>query len=95
MEVLEKANPNFYPVPTKQNKVAEGMYDTPRLESGYLTKKEFVRAYDQCSDLLHAKNPFSERSSNLETFLSETAPKCMDKIITLLNHHHVFPLGDI
>ena len=94
LETLEKANPKFYPVPTKQVLVSDGYYDNPEIDSGYLKKEEFVILYDRCSAILHATNPFSERESDMKTFLSKEVPEWMDKIIVLLNHHHVYPVDD-
>lgn len=94
VETLEKANPSFYPVPTKQRLVSDGHYDNPEIKSGYLRKEEFITLYDKCSTVLHATNPFSERENDMRTFLTEEVPEWMDKIIVLLNHHHVYPVDD-
>ena len=92
LETLEKANPKFYPVPTKQVQIDKSHFNTPRIKSGYLTKEEFSVLYDRCSTLLHTDNPFSVRKEDYLEFLFNEVPKWMDKIITLLNHHHVFPV---
>ena len=94
LETLEKANPKFYPVPTKQVLVSAGYYNTPQINSGYLTKEEFVNLYDRCSSILHATNPFSEWEDDMRTFLFKEVPEWMDKIIVLLNHHHLYPIDD-
>ncbi len=94
LETLDKANPKFYPVPTIQVQIEKGRFDTPHIESGYLTKDDFVVLYDRCSTILHADNPFSIREEDIKAFLFKEVPEWMDKIITLLNHHHVFPVGD-
>ncbi len=91
---LEKVNPKFYPVPTRQVPISEGRYDTPNVESGFLTKEDFIELYDQCSAILHSTNPFSEQDFDAPTFLSKTLPEWMDKVIVLLNHHHVFPVDE-
>ena len=94
LDTLASVNPKFYPVPTKQVWISEGIYDTPNVESGYLTQDDFIELYDKCSAMLHSTNPFSEEYVNARIFLFEEAPKWMDKIIVLLNHHHVFPVDD-
>ena len=94
LETLEKANPRFYPVPTQQVLVSKGLYNTPQIESGYLKKEEFIILYDRCSSILHANNPFSEGKGDMQMFLSKEAPEWMDKIIVLLDHHHIQPIGD-
>ena len=94
LETLEKANPKFYPTPTQQTLVSEGYYNNPQIDSGYLTKEEFITLYDRCSTILHATNPFSEQESDMRAFLTREVPEWMDKIIILLNHHHLYPVDD-
>ena len=94
LTTLTSVNPKFYPVPTRQVPISDGMYDTPNVESGYLTQDDFIELYDKCSVMLHSTNPFSEEDVDARVFLFEEAPKWMDKIIVLLNHHHVFPVDD-
>lgn len=94
LETLARVNPKFYPVPTKQVRISEGRYNTPKIKSGYLTQKDFIELYGQCSAMLHSTNPFSEQDIDARMFLSKKAPDWMNKIIVLLNHHHVFPVDD-
>lgn len=86
---LEKINPKFYPVPTKQ--VVEGdsgkVVRTEEIKSGFLTKIEFQVVYDKCCDHLHADNPFSN-SRSVEDFL-RNLPSWLEKIRVLLNHHQI------
>ena len=92
---LEKINPKFYPYPTKQIPVSEGLYNTPKIKSGYLTKEDFIELYDRCSNMLHSNNPFSDqKQEDIKNILSKEAPEWLDKIIILLNHHHVHPIDD-
>ena len=94
LETLDRVNPNFYPVPTSQVLISEGQYDTPNIESGYLTREEFEELYNTCSAILHSKNPFSEQDFDALSFLYKEVPEWMQKIIVLLNHHHVHPIDD-
>ena len=94
LDTLAKVNPKFYPVPTRQVPISEGLYDTPSVKSGYLTKEEFIELYDRCSMMLHSTNPFSEQDVDASEFLTKVVPDSMDKIIVLLNHHHVFPVDE-
>ncbi len=100
LKVLRELNPNFYPQPSEQvfkGKTTEGqsIYDTPLIESGFLTKEDFVALYDKCSRLMHADNPFSEdQQGDLVKFLNVEAPRYLQQITTLLNHHHVHPVDD-
>ena len=74
LDTLEKANSEFYPVPTKQVQVAENFFDTPAVQTGYLTKEEFVALYGRCSDVLHAENPFSRNEDDVVAFLFQEIP---------------------
>ncbi|MCY3770046.1 MAG: hypothetical protein OXG56_11885 [Gammaproteobacteria bacterium] len=95
LDKLKQVNPKFFPVPTRQVKISQGWYDTPPIDSGYLTQEDFIELYDECSTLLHSKNPFSKKSDyDARTFLFKDIPMWIDKIIVLLNHHHVFPVDD-
>lgn len=93
-DTLKKINPKFYPVPTRQIPITEWLYNTPNVESGFLTEEDFIDLYDQCSAMLHSTNPFSKQDSEYDTFLYKTLPDAMRKIIVLLNHHHVFPVDE-
>lgn len=87
---LEKVNPDFYPQPTRQvvdpdtGKVVEVV----DVESGFLTKDDYVELYDICGDLLHAENPYDEGQRDMESRL-EDVPEWRNRIVTLLNHHQV------
>ncbi len=87
---LEKVNPEFYPRPTRQvidpdtGKVVEVV----DVESGFLTKDEYVELYDICGDLLHAENPYAEGQQDMKLRLQE-ASEWKNRIVTLLNHHQV------
>lgn len=60
---LERIHEDFYPKPLEPPKIANGI---PRkihfefLDSGYLTRDEFVELYDHCSKVLHSPNPFAK-----------------------------------
>jgi len=95
LSTLQTANPRFYPVPTRQvrdpstNKVIE----TKRIRSGFLTKSDYVRLYDTCGAILHARNPFSKGGQDARSFL-ENAALWMDRIRVLLSHHQIQLLDD-
>lgn len=53
-------NPNFYPNPMEPLKGQHGQpIKVDQVKGDYLTKEELIEAYDICSDLLHAENPFA------------------------------------
>ena len=51
------------------------MLDTPAVQTGYLTKEEFVALYGRCSDVLHAENPFSRNEDDVVAFLFQEIPQ--------------------
>jgi hypothetical protein len=59
---LEKVNPDFYPTPLKleslRGEVGQRNVHFAPLTDGYLTKQDFVRLYDHCSEVLHCWNPY-------------------------------------
>ncbi|PKN39187.1 MAG: hypothetical protein CVU62_03030 [Deltaproteobacteria bacterium HGW-Deltaproteobacteria-2] len=89
LEDIEKINPQFYPVPSKQvidnttGKVSELIL----IESGFLTKEEFPYVYDKCSEVIHSSNPYGSLV-NLDEF-DNLVPEWNAKIIKLLNHHQI------
>ena len=91
LKTLDKANPQFYPSPTKQIRAIPGMGEEVRtipITSGYLSRADYGDLYDECSDILHAANPFSGEQQKIQSFFDKT-PEWMEKIRGLLNNHHV------
>lgn len=90
LDALEAANPQFYPVPTRQvidphtGKVTE----VKTIRSGFLTKSDYVKLYDACGGILHARNPFSQGTQNARSLLKD-APEWKKRIMVLLNHHQI------
>ena len=89
MSTLEKINPHFYPVPTKQVLDVSGVkvVKTELITSDFLTKDDFQEVYDMCSNLLHAENPFSIQ--NKADDVLKRLPSWLEKIRVLLNHHQI------
>ncbi len=86
---IEKINPNFYPIPTIQivDPKTKKVTQTVNLERGFLTKDEFLFVYDECAELLHAENPFSEKR-NIDKYFKKFKD-WIPKIINLLKHHQL------
>lgn len=87
---IEKINPEFYPVPSDQvidsntGKVSE----LKLIESGFLTKEEFIDVYDKCScQVIHSSNPY-DAPVNFDEF-DNLIPEWTAKIIRLLQHHQI------
>lgn len=88
LDSIQKINPNFYPVPGKQiienNKVVEVVPIT----TDYLSKEIFIEVYNECSEMLHSKNPYNSKQLSIESL----KPKFLmwnSMIIRLLNHHQL------
>lgn len=90
LATLEEANPEFYPVPTMQirDRQTGRVVETKTIDSGFLTKTDYVRLYDACGSILHARNPFAGGGRDAGAFLSKT-PMWMERIRVLLNHHQI------
>lgn len=97
LKEIEKVNPDYYPVPTKQIPmgIEDGVsrFQLLDIEGGFLTKDDFVRLYDMCSDLLHAHNPFSARARHDAEVFRRDCVEWMNRIIRLLNHHNMHLAG--
>ena len=96
LETLESVNQNFFPKPISSHSISQDGSELVDVESGFLTRPEFIELYDRCSALLHAENPFDNRYEKREQkkFLYQEIPACMNKIITLLNLHIVQPVDE-
>lgn len=87
---LQRVNPSFYPIPTKQkNKVYEGqrIVELENVKDGFLTKDEFLLLYEKCGGMLHAENPYGNKK-NYQSFYDEF-PNWLSKIVKLLSHHNI------
>jgi len=82
---IEEINPNFYPQPIQFISTDEIPQQVADIESGYLTKEEFLHLYNECSEFLHAKNPFAA-PKDLEKFYPE-CENWLNKIFILLYQH--------
>lgn len=89
LDDLEKVNPNFYPVPTKQilDDKTGRVIAVEKIQESYLTKELYIELYDKCGNLLHSFNPYSEYP-DFES-LKDELPIWKDRIVRLLNHHQI------
>jgi hypothetical protein len=58
---VEKLNPDFYPQPVELRSAEAGRARFVNRADGYLTRSDFKRLYDVAGDVLHMRNPFSQR----------------------------------
>jgi hypothetical protein len=93
---VERLNPNFYPVPVRQVKCdLPGItFKHQKITSGFLTKDDFVAAYQKCSELIHTTNPYSNGNNEDFRERSNTFATWRNQIIKLLNLHELHLFDD-
>ena len=86
---IEKINPNFYPIPTRQivDEKTKRVKETINIKQGFLTKDEFVIIHGNCSELMHAENPFAVPKEL--GILRSKFQNWYNQILILLNHHQL------
>lgn len=84
---LEKINPDFYPIPSRQviEQQTGKVLKVEPITEGHLTKDDFANLYEMCGGILHASNPFKP-PQDLARYQGE-ADLWLRKIMTLLGHH--------
>lgn len=87
LQELEKRNPRFYPEPILGATKAGWV----KLKGGFLTKNQFVKLYDECSEYIHVRNPYRIRKNS--SAFHKKVPEYLSRIETLLLKH-VVSLGE-
>jgi hypothetical protein len=86
LKELAKINPDFYPMPLKLPVLQEnGTKHFPAVTEGFLTKDDFEMLYGHAGDILHARNPFTNKS--LAVNIGYSVPQWVSRIQTLLGLH--------
>ena len=66
---IEKKNPDFYPKPIEED--PSGIpFNITYIEDGFMTRDEIIKVYVQCSNFLHAKNPYGKKR-DYEGFIAQ------------------------
>lgn len=95
LKKVDAINPKFYPVAVRKR----GLGPDPAnlsfvsLQSGCLTRPQFMGIYNKCGDLLHATNPFTQ-DRNFDAF-SKRVPGYVRRIELLLQEHTVQLAGSL
>lgn len=91
---LNKVNPKFYPSPFKElpPKAPGTVKSWEDITDGYLTQADFVKLYEACSGMLHARNPYGT-PLRYDDFAGGVAV-WQQKIVKLLNCHKVQLVND-
>lgn len=89
LERLEKIHKHFYPQPVKcpaisQEPGASRYLHFEDVKTGFLTRSDFVTLYDSCSEVIHSRNPFSEK---LTINFGRSPLEWVDRIRCLLSFH--------
>jgi hypothetical protein len=88
LQELEKLNPNFYPKPLESPKTLRpGFHHFDQLSTGFLTREEFAALYDISSQVLHTRNPYSQRDVVVQARYS--GDQWVSRIQRLLSWHSV------
>jgi lysyl-tRNA synthetase class 1 len=88
---LGRLHPDFYPHPTRQIVNEKGVpVRVVPITSGYLTKEELLNLYAECGSELHRGSIKNITSDALEDQPDVNVIRNhIEKIVTLLNHHHL------
>jgi hypothetical protein len=82
IKMLEKVNPDFYPMPLLEDKSQPGSMHFTRRPGNYLTKANFESLYDRLSKFLHSDNPWGD-NKQAANFISESK-QIFESIFNLL-----------
>lgn len=88
LKELTKINPEFYPMPV-HHPVAQpdGTKLLNPVVEGFLTQEEFVQLYGVSSEIIHMRNPFSEKDP--VTQIGYSVDIWVERIQTLLRFHRM------
>lgn len=91
---MELVNSNFYPNPIIQKpSTTPGIIsDFSDREADFLTKDDFIKAYEKCGGIMHANNPYGSKT-NYEYYESQVK-EWRNRIVNLLNAHTIKLVND-
>lgn len=91
---IARVNPNFYPTPIiqKPSAIPGVAMDWIDRNPDYLTKDDFLFAYDKCGGILHAANPYGA-TTDFDAYQVNLI-QWRKKIVNLLNSHTMSLVAD-
>lgn len=92
LDKLAKANPNFFPTPTKITNTAPGAHHLTEPDRPRLTVDDVIFLFDRASDLIHVFQPF-QNDGAVTVDLKYTPHEWTQRIWNLLEEHYVMLLG--
>jgi len=87
LEVVDKINPNFYPVPLPppvEASPGHHHFGDP-LAEGFITREDFVLLYNCSSEALHTRNPYKEGDATIR--IKYTVQEWVERFRRLLLWH--------
>lgn len=86
---MTRVNPNFYPYPIiqKPSTISGIDMDWIAKDQDFLTKDDFLLAYEKCGRIMHATNPYGE-TTDFDAYQTDLI-QWRKKIVNLLNAHTV------
>ena len=95
---IERVNPGFYPIPAIENPNSKpgGPVDLQFKEDGFLTKKDFIKLYEKCGKILHAKNPYdapidyASYEKAIQGWLTKITRLLSSHVIRLINDPNLY-----
>lgn len=89
LQDIERIHPEFYPQPICQDSCDTNHWID--IKDDYLTKDRFIKIYDKCGKMLHARSPFTDDKTKNEEYQQtwDSVPQWRSWIIALLNQHIV------
>jgi len=93
---LEKLNPNFYPTPLREvaANIPGVLLKHEKITSGFLSRKDFVDVYQECSEIIHTSNPYGLSNTNNFPDLTKRFANWKEQIVRLLTLHELRMLND-
>jgi hypothetical protein len=86
--VVEKLNPAFWPMAVEEvNPPSGGLRHLTPVADGFMTRDEFVRLHNACAEVLHSRNPFSQRDPVID--IGYTIEQWIARIQRLLKFHAI------
>jgi hypothetical protein len=88
LKQLGQINKDFYPLPMIAKLVGERQWHFDRLNTGYLTKNQYIKLYDRLGKFLHSDNPWGNDKGYLN--LAKEMPEIFQRVRSLLQLHATF-----
>ena len=91
---IERENPDFYPKPFNNmpSNIPGVEYELIDLNEGFMTRDQIIEVYNECCNILHAKNPYNTQR-DYNNFISQVH-EWIKLIVNLLSSQKIKLLND-